>query len=134
MSVFVYRKLIPGTSFQILAVEGTDPEAWEPLDRCAGEACGVYRSVHLVILDPETEQDAESFCDAVFTEGDCEIGFQADPDRGEWDAPADLLAKIKANSKAIRWAVLVACNRLGAALLPGAREAVEQQKKEAKSC
>lgn len=129
MSEFTYSLDVPGTHLRVSVAESTDPRAWESLDRCEGDSYGVYRSIELYLSDTDSEEIAELHCDAVLIEGDCEIGFQADPDRGEWEGPADLLAKIKADRMGVYCAEFDICNHLGAALMPSASEAIEQQKK-----
>ncbi len=129
MSEFTYSLDVPGTSLRVSVAESTDPRAWEPLDRCEGDSYGVYRSIELYLSDTTTEAFAVSFCDASAADGGDEVNFQADPDRGEWDGPADLLAAAKANSKAIYWTVFEVLIQLGAALMPGATKAIKQQKK-----
>lgn len=92
---FTYDLTLPDTSLRLSLEETTDPAAWEPLDRCAGEPYGVYRSICLYLSDTETATIAKSYVDAVLTDGDDEIGFQADPDRGEWDGDAAIVAAIE---------------------------------------
>lgn len=120
---------IPRTSLRVTVDESLDAGAWEPLDRCAGESYGVYRSICLYLSDTETATIAKSYVDAVLTDGDDEIGFQADPDRGDWDGDAAIVAAASANSQAIYWTCFELLNRLGAALEPSARAAIDQQKK-----
>lgn len=97
---FAYDLIIPDTSLRLSLEEITDPAAWEPLDRCAGEPYG-----------------------------DDEIGFQSDPDRGEWSGDAALEAAVSAHSHAIYWTVFEVLNQLAGALMPGALDAIEQQKR-----
>jgi hypothetical protein len=120
---------IPRTSLRVTVDESLDSGAWEPLDRCAGEPYGVYRSICLYLSDTETATIAKSYVDAVLTDGDDEIGFQADPDRGDWDGDAAIVAAASAHSRAIYWTCFELLNRLGAALEPSARAAIEQQKR-----
>ena len=120
---------IPRTSLRVTVDESLDAGAWEPLDRCAGESYGVYRSICLYLSDTETATIAKSYVDAVLTDGDDEIGFQDDPDRGDWDGDAALVAAASAHSRAIYWTCFELLNRLGAALEPSARAAIDQQKK-----
>ena len=120
---------IPRTSLRVTVDESLDAGAWEPLDRCAGESYGVYRSICLYLSDTETATIAKSYVDAVLTDGDDEIGFQADPDRGDWDGDAALVAAASAHSRAIYWTCVELLNRRGAALEPSARAAIDQQKK-----
>ena len=120
---------IPRTSLRVTVDESLDAGAWEPLDRCAGESYGVYRSICLYLSDTETATIATSYADAVLTDGDDEIGFQAAPDRGDWDGDAALVAAASAHSRAIYWTCFELLNRLGAALEPSARAAIDQQKK-----
>lgn len=120
---------VPRTSLRVTVDESLDAGAWEPLDRCAGEPYGVYRSVCIYLSDTETESIAESYVDAVLTDGDDEIGFQADPDRGDWDGDAAIVAAASAHSQAIYWTVFEVLNRLGAALQSSAWAAIEQQKR-----
>lgn len=120
---------VPHTSLRVTVDESLDAGAWEPLDRCSGESYGVYRSICIYLSDTETESLAESYIDAVLTDGEDEIGFQADPDRGDWDGDAVLKAAAGTHSRAIYWTVSEVLNRLGAALQPSAWAAIEQQKK-----
>jgi hypothetical protein len=120
---------IPRTSLRVTVDESLDAGAWEPLDRCAGEPYGVYRSICLYLSDTETATIAKSYVDAVLTDGDDEIGYQADPDRGDWDGDAAIVAAASAHSRAIYWTCFELLNRLGAELEPSARAAIEQQKK-----
>lgn len=120
---------IPRTSLRVTVDESLDAGAWEPLDRCAGEPYGVYRSVCLYLSDTETATIAKSYVDAVLTDGDDEIGYQADPDRGDWDGDAAIVAAASAHSQAIYWTCFELLNRLGAALEPSARAAIDQQKR-----
>lgn len=120
---------VPRTSLRVTVDESLDAGAWEPLDRCAGEPYGVYRSICIYISDTETATIAKSYVDAVLTDGDDEIGFQADPDRGDWDGDAAIVAAAKAHSRAIYWTVFEVLNRLAGALMPGALDAIEQQKR-----
>lgn len=120
---------IPRTSLRVTVDESLDAGAWEPLDRCAGEPYGVYRSICLYLSDTETATIAKSYVDAVLTDGDDEIGFQADPDRGDWDGDAAIVAAASAHSRAIYWTCFELLNRLGAALEPSARAAIARQKK-----
>ncbi len=119
---------IPRTSLRVTVDESLDASAWEPLDRCAGEPCGVYRSVCVLVSDAKTGEQAASYVDAVLVDGDDEIGFQADPDRGEWSGDAAIKAAAKANQEAIYRTVFKVLNRLAGALMPGALDAIEQQK------
>lgn len=128
-SDFTCALQVPRTSLRVTVSESTDARAWEPLDRCAGEPCGVYRSVCVYLSDTETATIAESYVDAVLTDGDDEIGFQADPDRGDWDGDAALVAAASAHSQAIYWTCFELLNRLGAALEPSARAAIARQKR-----
>lgn len=128
-SDFTYTLQVPHTSLRVTVSESTDAGAWEPLDRCAGEPYGVHRSVCIYLSDTETESLAESYIDAVLADGDDEIGFQADPDRGDWDGDAAIVAAASAHSRAIYWTCFELLNRLGAALEPSARAAIEQQKR-----
>lgn len=128
-SDFTYTLQVPRTSLRVTVSESTDARAWEPLDRCAGEPFGVYRSVCIWLSDTETKSIAESYVDAVLAEGDDEIGFQADPDRGDWDGDAAIVAAASAHSQAIYWTCFELLNRLGAALEPSARAAIARQKK-----
>lgn len=120
---------VPHTSLRVTVDESLDAGAWEPLDRCAGEPYGVYRSICLYLSDTETGERATSYVDAVLTDGDDEIGFQADPDCGDWDGDAATVAAASAHSQAIYWTCFELLNRLGAALQPSARAAIAQQKK-----
>lgn len=52
-----------------------------------------------------------------------------DPDRGEWSGDAALEAAVSAHSHAIYWTVFEVLNQLAGALMPGALDAIEQQKK-----
>lgn len=126
---FAYDRLIPDTSLRLSLEEITDPAAWEPLDRCAGEPYGVCRSICVLLSDTTTGEQATSYVDAVLVDGDDEIGFQADPDRGDWDGDAAVVAVAGAHSRAIYWTCFELLNRLGAALEPSARAAIDQQKK-----
>lgn len=128
-SDFTCALQVPRTSLRVTVSESTDARAWEPLDRCAGEPYGVYRSVCVYLSDTETESLAESYVDAVLPDGDDERGFQADPDRGEWDGDASIVAAASAHSRAVYWAVFELLNRLSGALMPGALDAIKQQKK-----
>lgn len=128
-SDFTCALQVPRTSLRVTVSESTDARAWEPLDRCAGEPYGVYRSVCVYLSDTETESLAESYIDAVLTDGDDEIGFQADPDRGAWDGDASIKAAASAHSVAVYWTMFEVLNHLGAALQPSARAAIDQQKK-----
>ncbi len=128
-SDFTYTLQVPRTSLRVTVSESTDARAWEPLDRCAGEPFGVYRSVCIWLSDTETKSIAKSYVDAVLAEGDDEIGFQADPDRGDWDGDAAIKAAAGTHSRAIYWAVFEVLNRLGVALQPSAWTAIDQQKK-----
>lgn len=120
---------VPHTSLRVTVDESLDAGAWEPLDRCAGEPYGVYRSICLYLSDTETGERATSYVDAVLTDGDDEIGFQADPDRGDWDGDAAIVAAASAHSRAVYWAVFELLNWLAGALMPGALDAIKQQKK-----
>lgn len=120
---------IPRTSLRVTVDESLDAGAWEPLDRCAGEPYGVYRSICLYLSDTETATIAKSYVDAVLTDGDDEIGFQADPDRGDWDGDAAIVAAASAHSRAIYWTCFELLNRLAGALMPGALDAIKQQKR-----
>lgn len=120
---------IPRTSLRVTVDESLDAGAWEPLDRCAGEPYGAYRSICLYLSDTETATIAKSYVDAVLVDGDDEIGFQADPDRGEWDGDAAIVAAASAHSRAIYRTCFELLNRLGAALEPSARAAIAQQKR-----
>lgn len=120
---------VPHTSLRVTVDESLDAGAWEPLDRCAGEPYGVYRSVCIYLSDTEKASVAESYVDAVLTDGDDEIGYQADPARGDWDGDAAIVAAARAHSRAIYWTVSELLNRLGAALQSSAWAAIEQQKK-----
>lgn len=120
---------VPHTSLRVTVDESLDAGAWEPLDRCAGEPYGVYRSICLYLSDTETGERATSYVDAVLTDGDDEIGFQADPDRGDWDGDAATVAAASAHSQAIYWTVFEVLNQLAGALMPGALDAIEQQKR-----
>lgn len=120
---------VPHTSLRVAVDESLDAGAWEPLDRCAGEPYGVYRSICVYLSDTETATIAESYVDAVLTDGDDEIGFQADPDRGDWDGDAALVAAASAHSRAIYGTCFELLNRLGAALQPSAWAAIDQQKR-----
>lgn len=124
-SDFTCALQVPRTSLRVTVDESLDAGAWEPLDRCAGEPFGVYRSVCIYLSDTETE----SYVDAVLTDGDDEIGFQADPDRDDWDGDAAIVAAASAHSRAIYWAVFEVLNQLAGALMPGALDAIEQQKR-----
>lgn len=128
-SDFTYTLQVPRTSLRVTVSESTDARAWEPLDRCAGDRYGVYRSVCIYLSDTETKSLAESYVDAVLTDGDDEIGFQADPDRGEWDGNAAIKAAASAHSRAVYWTVFEVLNQLAGALMPGALDAIEQQKR-----
>lgn len=128
-SDFTCALQVPRTSLRLSLEEITDPAAWEPLDRCAGEPFGVYRSICVYLSDTETKSLAESYIDAVLTDGDDEIGFQSDPDRGEWSGDAALEAAVSAHSHAIYWTVFEVLNQLAGALMPGALDAIEQQKR-----
>lgn len=119
---------VPRTSLRVTVDESLDAGAWEPLDRCAGEPYGVYRSICLYLSDTETGERATSYVDAVLTDGDDEIGFQADPDRGDWDGDAALVAAASAHSRAIYRTCFELLNRLGAALEPSAWATIDQQK------
>lgn len=120
---------VPHTSLRVTVDESLDAGAWEPLDRCAGEPYGVYRSICLYLSDTGTATIAKSYVDAVITDGDDEIGYQADPDRGDWDGDAAIVAAASAHSRAIYWTCFELLNRLGAALEPSARAAIARQKK-----
>ena len=120
---------VPHTSLRVTVDESLDAGAWEPLDRCAGEPYGVYRSICLYLSDTETATIAKSYVDAVLTDGDDEIGFQADPDRSDWDGDAAIVAAAGAHSRAIYRTCFELLNRLGAALEPSARAAIAQQKR-----
>lgn len=128
-SNFTCALQVPRTSLRVTVSESTDAGAWEPLDRCADEPYGVYRSVCIWLSDTETKSIAESHVDAVLAEGDDEIGFQADPDRGDWDGDAAIVAAASAHSRAIHRTCFELLNRLGAALQSSAWAAIEQQKK-----
>ena len=128
-SNFACALQVPRTSLRVTVSESTDARAWEPLDRCAGEPYGVYRSVCVYLSDTETKSIAKSYVDAVLVEGDDEIGFQGDPDRGKWDSDAAIKAEVRYHSLAIYWTVSELLNRLGAALQPSAWAAIERQKK-----
>ncbi len=128
-SDFTCALQVPRTSLRVTVSESTDARAWEPLDRCAGEPFGVYRSICVYLSDTETKSLAESYIDAVLTDGDDEIGFQADPDRGDWDGDAAIKAEARYHNLAIYWTVSEVLNRLGAALQSSAWSAIEQQKK-----
>lgn len=128
-SDFTCALQVPRTSLRVTVSESTDARAWEPLDRCAGEPFGVYRSVCVYLSDTETASVAESYVDAALTDGDDEIGFQADPDRGEWSGDAALEAAVSAHSQAIYWTVFEVLNQLAGALMPSALDAIEQQKR-----
>lgn len=128
-SDFTCALQVPRTSLRVTVSESTDARAWEPLDRCAGEPFGVYRSICVYLSDTETKSLAESYIDAVLTDGDDKFGFQADPDRGDWDGDAAIVAAASAHSRAVYWAVFELLNWLGAALEPSARAAIDQQKK-----
>lgn len=128
-SDFTCALQVPRTSLRVTVDESLDAGAWEPLDRCAGEPYGVYRSVCLYLSDTETATIAKSYVDAVLTDGDDEIGFQADPDRGDWDGDAASKTAAGTHSRAIYWAVFEVLNRLGAALQPSAWAAIDQQKR-----
>lgn len=128
-SDFTCALQVPRTSLRVTVSESTDARAWEPLDRCAGEPYGVYRSICVYLSDTETATIAESYVDAVLTDSDDEIGFQADPDRGDWDGDAALVAAASAHSQAIYWTVFEVLNQLAGALMPGALDAIEQQKR-----
>lgn len=120
---------VPHTSLHVAIDESLDAGAWEPLDRCAGDSYGVCRSICIYLVDTAAASIAKSYVDAVLTDGDDEIGFQADPDRGDWDGDAAIVAAASAHSQAVYWAVFELLNRLGAALQPSARAAIDQQKK-----
>lgn len=120
---------VPRTSLRVTVDESLDAGAWEPLDRCAGEPYGVYRSICLYLSDTETATIAKSYVDAVLTDGDDAIGFQADPDRGEWDGDAAIVAAARAHSREVYRMCFELLNRLGAALEPSARAAIDQQKR-----
>lgn len=126
---FAYDLIIPDTSLRLSLEEITDPAAWEPLDRCAGEPYGVCRSICVLLSDTTTGEQATSYVDAVLVDGDDEIGFQSDPDRGEWSGDAALEAAVSAHSHAIYWTVFEVLNQLVGALMPGALDAIEQQKR-----
>lgn len=126
---FTYYLTVPNTSLRLSLEETTDPAAWEPLDRCAGEPYGVYRSICVLVSDAKTGEQAASYVDAVLTDGDDEIGYQADPDRGDWVGDAAIVAAASAHSRAVYWTCFELLNRLGAALDPSARAAIAQQKK-----
>lgn len=128
-SDLTYTLQVPRTSLRVTVSESTDASAWEPLDRCAGEPFGVYRSVCIWLSDTETKSIAESYVDAVLAEGDDEIGFQADPDRGDWDGDVAIKAEARYHSLAVYRTVSEVLNRLGAVLHPSAWAAIEQQKK-----
>ena len=130
-SNFLCALQVPRLSLRVTVDESTDVGAWEPLDRCTGDRYGVYRSVCVYLSDTETGSIAKSYVDAVLVEGDDEIGFQADPDRGDRDGDAAIKAAAGTHSRAIYWAVFEVLNRLGAALQPSAWAAIEQQKKRA---
>ena len=127
-SDFTCALQVPRTSLRVTVSESTDARAWEPLDRCAGEPFGVYRSICVYLSDTETKSLAESYIDAVLTDGDDEIGYQADPDRGDWDGDAAIVAAASARSRAIYWTCFERLNRLSAALEPSARAAIDRQK------
>lgn len=128
-SDFTYTLQVPHTSLRVTVDESLDAGAWEPLDRCAGEPYGVYRSVCLYLSDTETGERATSYVDAVLVGGDDAIGFQVDPDRGDWDSDAAIKAEVRYHSLAIYWTVSELLNRLGAALQSSAWAAIDQQKK-----
>ncbi len=125
----ISARQVPHTSLRVTVDESLDIGAWEPLDHCAGEPCGVYRSICLYLSDTETGERATSYVDAVLTDGDDEIGFQADPDRGDWDGDAAVVAAASAHSRAIYWTCFELLNRLGAVLEPSALAAIARQKK-----
>lgn len=50
-------------------------------------------------------------------------------DAGDWDGDAAIVAAASAHSQAIYWTCFELLNRLGAALEPSARAAIEQQKR-----
>lgn len=120
---------VPHTSLRVTVDESLDAGAWEPLDRCAGEPYGVYRSICLYLSDTETATIAKSYVDAVLVGGDDAIGFQADPDRGDWDGDAAIVAAARAHSREVYRMCFELLNRLGAALEPSARAAIDQQKR-----
>ena len=120
---------VPHTSLQAAIDESTDIGAWEPLDRCAGEPYGVYRSICIYLADTAAASIAKSYVDAVLTDGDDEIGFQADPDCGDWDGDAAIVAAARAHSREVYWACFELLNRLAGALMPGALDAIKQQKR-----
>lgn len=120
---------VPRTSLCVAVDESLDAGAWEPLDRCAGDSYGVYRSICIYLADTAAASIAKSYVDAVLTDGDDEIGFQSDPDRGDWDGDAAIVAAASAHSRAVYWAVFELLNRLAGALMPGALDAIEQQKR-----
>lgn len=126
---FTYYLTVPNTSLRLSLEETTDPAAWEPLDRCAGEPYGVYRSICVLVSDAKTGEQAASYVDAVLVDGDDELGLQADPDRGEWDGDAATVAAVSAHPVAVYWTMFEVLNHLGAALEPSARAAIDQQKK-----
>ena len=120
---------VPHISLQVAIDESTDLGACEPLDRCAGEPYGVYRSICIYLADTAAASIAKSYVDAVLTDGDDEIGFQADPDRGEWDGDAAIVAAARAHSREVYRMCFELLNRLGAALEPSARAAIARQKR-----
>lgn len=126
---FTYDLTLSDTSLRLSLEEITDPAAWEPLDRCAGEPYGVYRSICVLVSDAKTGEQAASYVDAVLVDGDDEIGFQADPDRDEWDGDAAIVAAVSAHPVAVYWTMFEVLTHLGAALQPSARAAIEQQKR-----
>lgn len=126
---FTYYLTVPNTSLRLSLEETTDPAAWEPLDRCAGEPYGVYRSICVLVSDATTGEQAASYVDAVLVDGDDELGLQADPDRDEWDGDAATVAAVSAHPVAVYWTMFEVLNHLGAALEPSARAAIDQQKK-----
>lgn len=128
-SDFTCALQVPRTSLRLSLEETTDPAAWEPLDRCAGEPYGVYRSICVLVSDAKTGEQAASYVDAVLVDGDDELGLQADPDRGEWDGDAATVAAVSAHSQAIYWTVFEVLNQLAGALMPSALDAIEQQKR-----
>ena len=97
--------------------------------RCAGEPYGVCRSICVLLSDTTTGEQATAYVDAVLVDGDDEIGFQSDPDRGEWSGDAALEAAVSAHSHAIYWTVFEVLNQLAGALMPSALDAIEQQKR-----
>lgn len=120
---------VPHTSLRVTVGESLDAGAWEPLDRCAGEPYGVYRSICVLVSDAKTGEQAASYVDAVLVDGDDELGLQADPDRGEWDGDAATVAAVSAHPVAVYWTMFEVLNHLGAALELSARAAIDQQKK-----